>query len=1039
VAVISDQAGNPLLDQAGNPLLDESGNPMSSLVDPFTVSDITVLWGNSFNSPVISGGRCALACSPFYTGLASTLTYTLAGSYAFVPALPRTGLSTGQTFLRLYVDGNNYVQLGYDGGNLHAQIYVGGTQTYSQTTTYNATTHAWWRIREQSGTIYFGVSSNGVSWTEPWSTTYTLTITALYGEVLAGWYGGSSGTLTGFETVDNGPWIIQCNEYNSAATLDIDYTTGAPVGFTIAASSVNVPNPGEPAAYPSVILGTNNYGTLTPGNPLPLLVSGIEPGQITTTMSVTYGAAGTDIYDCAQDNWFSTIPNPDNQVADELEFMIFLTTGISGNPAGSLYASGVSLSGGTFNVWFQASWANAGKGTVSFVFTSPQTAISLDYYPFMQYMIAQGWLSPSWYFVSVQAGFELWKGGSGLALDSLTVSNANGTSYIDGFNVAPPGPAADPDWLAARCGLPGTAAAVNEPSQVAQFLAAHAITPVYPGVQIVTPGGYAGYSGVDWTDLGISDVDQPFVMPSGSTAIGRVTLPLSPAGNGADVTVSLCANSAGSPGAVIASTRVPAAQIAQLAAPSGLGTGGPLATAWSNTMAFGAGTVTDWAQPAVSLNGAGSYAAPVTSGSYMILLGGYDATASATVATVSTVAYLGGQALSGPVPQPALPRGAWLAMAAATADTVIFAGGINGISYLANVWTASWDPATGTVGAWTAQTSLPAPVVSGGMAASGSVVYVAGGNSADSSATSTSAVWLASAVNGQIQAWTAGPTLPQAVSSPCVAAVNGWLVVAGGVNSSGTALTQVWCAPIRAGGSLGGWQAGPPLPYPAYAYSPAWNLAVTSDAIVIVGGATTGGATSDYSLALTVTADGPAPAWQAMTAYSDGDYQTACFQAAAGQWEVFNLNSLSYEAIPLVPVPLISVPLPAAGLISGGTYHIVVHQDGGDANDYTQAGLIPSALPIAAQTRPNGGGSWAGLADGYSMLAGVWDQTACGQVLHTWEDSGARITTMVWSGAYAHLLGICEGTAFEDGTMLPVVTEIDYNSLGLPAALVQLA
>jgi hypothetical protein len=597
----------------------------------------------------------------------------------------------------------------------------------------------------------------------------------------------------------------------------------------------------------------------------------------------------------------------------------------------------------------------------------------------------------------------------------------------------------DPAWLAARTGLPGDAATPNYASQVAQFLTAHAVTPAYQGSRIIAPGGFANYGGIDWIDLGTSDVDQPFTMPGGATAIGRVTLPLSPAGGGADVTVSLCADSSGAPGAVIASTRVPASWLAQLAAPSGLASAGPLATAQGNTMMFGAGASTPWAQPAVSLNGAGNYAAPVSSGNYTILLSGYDATAGAGVATALTIGYLGGGAVSGPVPQPSVPQAAWLAMAAATSDTVVFAGGTTSSSHFANAWTASWDPSTGTVGAWTAQASLPAAVVSGGMAAYGSTAYVAGGNTANTDATAVASVYHASAVNGQIQSWTAGPSLPQPLTNPYVAAVNGWLIVAGGMNSSGTVQTAVWYSLIKPDGSLAGWQPGPPLPTAAYAFSPGWNLAVTDTAMVIVSGATTGG-NSSYTQALTVTADGPAPAWQSMDVYVAGVFQTAFYPgSAAGQWQVFNLHLTSYDVIPLVPMPAVSVPLPASGLASGGTYHILVHQDGGDLNDYASVALDPSALPTAAQTRPNGGGSWTGLPGGLAVIAGVWDQSPGGQVLHTWEDSGARITSMVYGSADGQLLGLLEATVFGDGTMLATVTGIAYDAFGQPASLAQLA
>jgi hypothetical protein len=379
-------------------------------------------------------------------------------------------------------------------------------------------------------------------------------------------------------------------------------------------------------------------------------------------------------------------------------------------------------------------------------------------------------------------------------------------------------------------------------------------------------------------------------------------------------------------------------------------------------------------------------------------------------------------------------------MACATADTVIFAGGQSGSAHLATAWTASWDPSTGTVGAWTAQSPLPSAVVSGGMAAWGSYVYVAGGNTADSDATSTAGVWYASAVNGQVQSWEAGPSLPVPVSSPYLAAVNGWLIAAGGVNASGTALTAVWYAPIQADGSLGAWQAGPSLPVPAYAYSPGWNLAVTGDALVIVGGSTTGGAGSGFTQALTVTADGPAPAWQTPDCFSSGTFQVGCYPGAApGAWQAFSLHLAAYDSVDLFPLPVISVPVPASGLTPGATYHILCHQDGGDLNDYTSIALDPDALSDAALTRPSGGGSWTTLPDTYAVIGSAWDQAPGGPLLHTWEDSGARITALVYGSASGQLLGLCEATAFPGGTMLAAVTQVTYNAAGQPSGTVQLA
>ena len=596
-------------------------------------------------------------------------------------------------------------------------------------------------------------------------------------------------------------------------------------------------------------------------------------------------------------------------------------------------------------------------------------------------------------------------------------------------------------WSAARTGLPADGTAVNEPGQVTQFLVAHGITAVYTGTQVITPAGNpAAVPGLDWADLGAADLDQPFTLPAGTTAIGRVTLPLSPAGGGADVTVSLCAdaNSTGTPGNVLASIRIPAAWLAQLTAPDGLGNGGPLATAASNAMIAAGASSAPWTQPSVSADGSGNYATPVSSGNYTIFLGGYDTTAAVAVASVSTVAWLGGTSVSGPSTQPALPRAAYQSMAATTADTVIFAGGINGTSYLTEVWAASWAPGTGTVGAWTAQAPLPVPIVDGGMATWGTTVFAAGGGSAGGSTSATSAVWCADASGGQIQSWQSCPPLPQPVSSPYVAAVNGWLIVAGGLSAAGTALTAVWYSPITATGALPAWTAGPPLPVPAYAYSPGWNTAVSAESMTIISGPTAGGGASPLAMTLTVTADGPAPAWQAPDCLIPGVYQAGCWPGDNGAQEIACFHLTSHDSVPLVPLPLVSVPLPASGLTAGATYHLLLHQDGGDAADYVTAAMLPSALPSPALSR-TAGGTWAQAGSGYAFLAGAWDQTPGGPVLHTWEDGGARVTSMICSAFSGQLLGLCEATAFAGGTTLPAVTRVAYAATRQPSGLAQLA
>jgi hypothetical protein len=622
-------------------------------------------------------------------------------------------------------------------------------------------------------------------------------------------------------------------------------------------------------------------------------------------------------------------------------------------------------------------------------------------------------------------------------------------------------PIADPSWLAARCGLPGDTTAVNHAAQVAQFLAAHGITCVYAGNRawtVASTGSSAGtqFFWIDPANLGSAigwlpdyDVDQPVILPGGVTAIGRVEVAVQAIGAGADLKVTLYPdNGSGAPdtGSPIVSATVPAAHLLALAAAGSLASAGPLATSRSNTVLPGPDTTFAWTQPAVSVNGAATFATPVTSGNWTLFLGGFDATATAASAMVSSVQYLGGGAVSGAIPQQSLPQAAWYSAACATADAIVVAGGTNQASaHFASVWTAPWDPVAGTLGAWSAQQSLPAASVNAGMAAWNDTVYVAGGSTDGTNASAVNTVWWAAEQNGQVTAWSQGPPLPVPVIKPYVAVVGDWLIAAGGLNAAGTALTATWYSAIAADGTPGAWQPGPALPDPAYAFAPNWNLLATDSAVIIISGTTTGGAASFCTQVLSVSADGPAPEWQLLDytlATSFGEYQVAAYPSGgAGEWEAFGFQPASYSSAALLPVPLISVPLPASGLTPGSTYHLVFHQSGGDAlNNYVQLGELGAATPPAPwlYSVRGSGGPWVSHANRAVCLS-VYDQAPGGPVLHLHEDAGAKVTTLVNASASGYLIGACEGTAFADGTILAAVTQVTYDTAGLPSGTVQLA
>ena len=83
-----------------------------------------------------------------------------------------------------------------------------------------------------------------------------------------------------------------------------------------------------------------------------------------------------------------------------------------------------------------------------------------------------------------------------------------------------------------------------------------------------------------------------------------------------------------------------------------------------------------------------------------------------------------------------------------------------------------------------------------------------------------------------------------------------------------------------------------------------------------------------------------------------------------------------------------SIPLPVTGL-SASTEYWVVMEAVGDASDYFA--FYKSNQTSGASTSTNGT-SWT--AQTYGLLYSAYDQTAVPPLVHTWEDSGARLTNL---------------------------------------------
>lgn len=559
-----------------------------------------------------------------------------------------------------------------------------------------------------------------------------------------------------------------------------------------------------------------------------------------------------------------------------------------------------------------------------------------------------------------------------------------------------------PAYGAVRSGPLGDPGAVNASAGVNQLLGAHPSIEVYTGSEILTPAG-AGGSPLS-VNLGLADWAQPFTMSG--TAIGRVVVPVAPVGAGADLTVTLCTDSGGSPGTVITSTRVAAKALAALVATATLaaGSAGPLQTAASNAVTGGAGVFVPYPTPAVSVAGGGTNAGIVTSGSTILLVGGIDASHNA-VASVFSIAYTGGTTLAAPVPQPSMPQALSLPGVATTPDTLVVASGTvpgSPATPSASVFTASLNSATGTVGAWSTQTSLPQALSQAVVAASGQNVYVIGG--LNSATQPTSQVYRATVQNGQITGWSTTTAYPLTINATSAAVVNGFLVVADPI------LNQIVYAPVNADGSLGAWQFGPSIPHPV-------NAMATVPGCGIAMIAFDGPPAASYLETLAVGPNGPGPVVQVQSAMGSlGGSSLAVMPVGVGTWQLFSLFGTQYWTQQATLVPAVSIPLPASGLTNGTTYHVVLSQQGGDSADYLLTGTDQAVFPgnPTARSRARSGGStWTATTPaGTAIPIQVWNRSAGGQVLHTWTDSGARHATLVWASTPdRRLLGIIEHTA----------------------------
>ncbi|MFI9154292.1 cellulose binding domain-containing protein [Streptomyces sp. NPDC053367] len=230
-------------------------------------------------------------------------------------------------------------------------------------------------------------------------------------------------------TVIQGRYVVQNNRWGTSATQCV---TATDTGFRLTQADGSVPTNGAPKSYPSVFNGCH-YTNCSPGTSLPAQVSSISSAP----SSISYGFVSNAVYNASYDIWLDPTPRTDG--VNRTEIMIWFNRVGSIQPIGSR-TSTATVGGRTWEVW---TGSNGSNDVISFVAPSALASWSFDVMDFVDATVARGMAQNNWYLTSVQAGFEPWQNGAGLAVNSFSSTvNTGGTG---------PGDPGDPGDPAGAC------------------------------------------------------------------------------------------------------------------------------------------------------------------------------------------------------------------------------------------------------------------------------------------------------------------------------------------------------------------------------------------------------------------------------------------------------------------------------------------------------------------------------------------------------------------------------------------------------------
>ena len=220
-------------------------------------------------------------------------------------------------------------------------------------------------------------------------------------------------------SVSGGRYTVQNNEWGSPAPECV--TTDGRAEFRVASSAISNPTDGAPGGYPSIFAGCH-WGDCTTGGLAeePLRLADLAADIVTSSWYTTDPGGTSNAYNVAYDIWINRTPATSG-APNGTELMVWINHHGPVQPAGSVVAAGVRIGGNRYDVWY-----NPGSGTgdgVSYEMISPHAGVTnLDIGTLISDAELRGYTDPSWYLIAIEAGFEIWRGGAGLATRYFSVN-----------------------------------------------------------------------------------------------------------------------------------------------------------------------------------------------------------------------------------------------------------------------------------------------------------------------------------------------------------------------------------------------------------------------------------------------------------------------------------------------------------------------------------------------------------------------------------------------------------------------------------------